>query len=243
MSPHEDAVGNVTAPPGPSPLVADLPEALGPWPRTGSTLAAVTFVFDQEPRYLAHHSIRSYFYARQLGQLQGLEPGRDYDDEVMFLGAALHDIGLTDGANGSQRFEVDGADRAAQFVRDQGLGDAAAETVWDAVALHTSPGIVNRKRPEISLPAAGISADLFGRGVELLEPALLTAAHRRYPHEDLGRRLTRRIAAQIETNPGKLVPFTFSAAAVQWVSPSLPLPRLEDMLGHTSAESPDAKPG
>ena len=38
--------------------------------------------------------------------------------------------------------------------------------VWDAVALHTSRGIV--KRPEIALVSAGAGADVVGFGVEQL---------------------------------------------------------------------------
>ena len=40
--------------------------------------------------------------------------------------------------------------------------------VWDAVALHTSRGIVERKRPEIALVSAGAGADVIGFGVDQL---------------------------------------------------------------------------
>ena len=40
--------------------------------------------------------------------------------------------------------------------------------VWDAVALHTSRGIVERKPPEIALVSAGAGADVVGFGVEQL---------------------------------------------------------------------------
>ena len=40
--------------------------------------------------------------------------------------------------------------------------------VWDAVALHTSRGIVERKRPEIALVSAGAGADVVGFGVDQL---------------------------------------------------------------------------
>lgn len=218
-------------------LLAELPDVLGSWPRTPATLAAVSFIDEHEPAYLAHHSLRSYFYSRRLGELQNLQPGEDYDDEAMFLGALLHDIGLVEEANLSQRFEVDGADRAAQFVREQGLDDVTAEMVWDAVALHTSPGIVNRKRPEIALPAAGIAADLFAYNTAALEPGFIDAAHERYPRENLGNRLTRQVAGQVEQNPAKLVPFTFTAAAVHWWAPDLPVPSLAELTANASRGS------
>jgi len=58
---------------------------------------------------ISNHSIRSYLFARLAAEDRGLAPGRDYNPELLFCACALHDIGLTDVASGSQRFEVDGA--------------------------------------------------------------------------------------------------------------------------------------
>jgi hypothetical protein len=78
-----------------------------------------------------------------------------FDSELFFLGAVLHDLGQTERFMGTQRFEVDGADAAAEFLKDKGVPQESVEVVWDAVALHTSRGIVERKRPEIALVSAG----------------------------------------------------------------------------------------
>lgn len=206
-------------------LLSDLPEILGPWPQTRSTIAAVEFISEHEPEYLINHSIRSYFYGRHVGDVTGTK----YNDEILFLATVLHDIGLTEEANGSQRFEVDGADRAARFVRDQGLDDAAAETVWDAVALHTSPGIANRKSGEIALAHAGIGADLLAIGADKLGDALTSAAHARYPRLDLVNKLAADVADQIHRNPAKHIVFTFADAALQHHSPEAVRPTLRDL--------------
>lgn len=206
--------------------LVDLPDVLGPWPSTPSTVAAVELITVHEPNYLLHHSLRSYFYARHLGEARGLRAGEHYDDELLFLSVVLHDIGVTDEANGSQQFEVDGADRAARFVLDQGHGEAAAEVVWDSVALHTSPGIAGRKRPEIALANAGIGADILEGWLDQLPPAVVAAAGRRYPRLDLLPRICADITAQVLANPAKLVPFTFSAAAVGYVAPQVQLPTI-----------------
>ena len=75
--------------------------------------AAKQFVYDVSPAFVAHHSLRSYLYGRELAAAKGLRPGVDYDDELVFLSCMLHDLGVTEHANGDQRFEVDGADAAA----------------------------------------------------------------------------------------------------------------------------------
>lgn len=207
-----------------------LPAAIGAWPRTRATVAAVEFIEAHEATYLVNHSVRSYFYAARFGALGGFAAGDDYDDELLFLGTVLHDIGLTDIANGTQRFEVDGADAAAAFVREQGLGDAAAEIVWDAVALHTSPGIASRKRPEVALAHFGIGADIFEFGADALDDGLVRAAHERYPRLGLREQLIRAVADQVRDEPAKHVPCSFPADAVRHVHPHLPLPGIPEVI-------------
>ena len=65
-----------------------------------------------------------------------------FDGELFYLGAVFHDLGQTERFMGKQRFEVDGADAAAEFLQDKGVPKESIEVVWDAVALHTSGGIV-----------------------------------------------------------------------------------------------------
>jgi hypothetical protein len=56
----------------------------------------------------------------------------------------------------------------AAFLKDKGVPRELIEVVWDAVALHTSRGIVERKRPEIALVSAGAGADVVGVGIDQL---------------------------------------------------------------------------
>ena len=48
-------------------------------------------------------------------------------------------------ASGIQRFEVDGADMAAKFLTDNGVAARGVDLVWEAIALHSSPGIAERR--------------------------------------------------------------------------------------------------
>jgi hypothetical protein len=111
-----------------------------------------------------NHVLRTYLFGELLGRAKGL----NFDSELFYLGAVLHDLGQTERFMGKQRFEVDGADAAAAFLKDRGISAELIEVVWDAVALHTSIGIVERKRPEISLVSAGAGADVVGFGVAQL---------------------------------------------------------------------------
>jgi hypothetical protein len=54
----------------------------------------------------------------------------------------FHDLGLTARYECSQlRFGVDGANAAREFLRGRGISESDIETLWTAVALHTTPGI------------------------------------------------------------------------------------------------------
>jgi HD superfamily phosphodiesterase len=74
--------------------------------------------------YLLNHAIRSWLFAAKIAQLKAI----DCDQEVVAIGTILHDIGLTAGVTGTNRFEVNGADAALSFIKDRGLSDRRAAT-------------------------------------------------------------------------------------------------------------------
>jgi HD domain len=114
---------------------------------------------DTESDLLFHHSTRVYLFGALTGQRKGLK----CDPELLYVGAMFHDIGLTESYRHSQlRFEVDGANAARDFLRGYDIPEASVETVWDAIALHTTPGIPEHKKPEVALVASGVEMDVLG---------------------------------------------------------------------------------
>jgi hypothetical protein len=112
-----------------------------------------------EQDLLFHHSTRVYWFGALTGQRRGLT----YDPELLYAGAMFHDIGLTEAFRSSQlRFEVDGANAARDFLRSYGIPAASIETVWTAIALHTTPGIPPHMKPEIALVTAGVEMNVLG---------------------------------------------------------------------------------
>jgi hypothetical protein len=83
-----------------------------------------------------------------------------YDRELFFVSALLHDLGLSALAKGIERFEIEGADIAKEFLATTGMNDVDIDVVWDAVALHTTAGIPTRKRPEVALVQIGAGIDV-----------------------------------------------------------------------------------
>jgi hypothetical protein len=156
-----------------------MPETIAGVPIPDSRLAreATELLRDSAPPLLYHHSLRVYLF----GALRGNRRGLTFDPELLYLGAVLHDLGLTERFRSAhERFEVDGANAARQFLRQHDVPEAAVALVWDAIALHTTPGISWHKPLEVALVTAGVELDVVGLGfTEVSEDAReqVLAAH------------------------------------------------------------------
>lgn len=177
-----------------------------PWTIPDSKLCnkATDLVAKLSPHVLQRHCLRTFLFGQQLGYVNELA----FDPELFYLSAILHDLGLTEAFMGEQRYEVEGADAARQFVLEHGLDAEKAEVVWDAIALHTSIGIASRKQPEIALVHLGASLDVFGMGVDTLDADFVHQVFETYPRLDLVSSLTDLFITQIQRKPD-VIPFTW----------------------------------
>ena len=133
---------------------------------------------DTEPDLLFNHSTRVYLFGALTGQRKGLK----YDPELLYAGAMFHDIGLTPRYRDSLlRFEVDGANAARDFLRGHGVSEGSVEIVWDAIALHTTPGIPEYKKPEVALVTSGVEMDVLGIAYDQFTPEQRQAVVAAYP--------------------------------------------------------------
>ncbi|HKT91989.1 MAG TPA: HD domain-containing protein [Paraburkholderia sp.] len=116
-------------------------------------------VRDTESPLLFHHSSRVYYF----GALAGRRLGLKFDRELLYAGAMFHDMGLTHAhSSDRERFEVDGANAARDFLRGHGIAQQDIDLVWTAIALHTTPGIPEHMHPVIALVTAGVEMDVLG---------------------------------------------------------------------------------
>jgi HD superfamily phosphodiesterase len=76
--------------------------------------------------FLFNHVMRSWLFGIVLAESAAIAP----DAELLAVAAILHDLGLTERYNGENRFEVDGANAAREFLeRTRHLGSADAACV------------------------------------------------------------------------------------------------------------------
>ena len=139
-------------------------------------------VRDTETALLFHHSSRVYYW----GALTGLRRGLKFDAELLYAGAMFHDMGLMPKhSSATERFEVDGANTARAFLRDHGIAEQDIDTVWTAIALHTTPGIPQHMHPVVALLTAGVEMDVLGlayNDFSAAEREAVVQAHPRSPH-------------------------------------------------------------
>ncbi len=129
--------------------------------RPSSNLARATteYIRDIESDLLYHHSRRVFLF----GALSGERRQLAYDPELLYVGAMFHNLGLVEGhRSDDERFEVDGANAAAAFLKPYGLSDDDIEQVWLSIALHTTPGVPKHLRPTVALVTAGVEMDVPG---------------------------------------------------------------------------------
>jgi hypothetical protein len=125
--------------------------------------------------FLFNHVMRSWLFGISLSEAAEVTP----DAELLAVAAILHDLGLTERYTAENRFEVDGANAAREFMKDRGISAQQMQVVWDAIALHTTPTLALHKEPEVVMTHSGIAVDVLGAGLDRIpqekQRAILTA--------------------------------------------------------------------
>ena len=153
---------------------------------------ALTLIGQVVEPAIAHHSARVFRYAQAVGRAEGGEENQ-LEDGTLFLACLLHDVGATLLGEGPQRFEVEGADRAAAFAASYGYTTEQGRRVWEAVALHTSPHIAERIHPLARWVRRGVLSDF---GAQLVDPGLRLRTEVDLPRLDVERTLSRVVVEQ-----------------------------------------------
>jgi hypothetical protein len=190
---------------------------------------ATALVAELSPDFLFNHCARSFLFADAIGKRDGLQ----YDRELLYLSAMLHDLGLTDAYVGAdQRFELEGADRARAFLVEGGLDARKADVVWDAIALNSTFGIALRKGPETALAHLGVSADFLGTRLDGVGPERVAQIVAEYPRPGFIASATNLLVACARRKP-QFVPGTFLEIVVHSHAPDMQVPTFADLLAQS----------
>ena len=150
-------------------------------PDTKLTREAHDILREYSTELLYNHSNRVYLFAAEQGRKKGLR----FDPELLYVSAAFHDLGLlSEYSSETERFEVDGANAAKAFLTSHGIPVEVAQTAWEAIALHTTPGVTQYMKPEVSLLFTGVGLDVLGEGFDQFPAELREQIVAEYPRED-----------------------------------------------------------
>ncbi|MEV6620317.1 HD domain-containing protein [Amycolatopsis sp. NPDC051106] len=167
-------------------------------PDTQAVAEATSHIRETTSPLIYHHSRRVFFFGLLHADRLGVQP----DPELLYVAAMFHDAGLrVPFSEAEQRFEVDGADHARKFLMDRGFPAAAAETVWTAIALHTTPGIPGRMAPEIAVTYYGVLTDVLGFGLDELDRERLAAILAAHPRGDFKNEFLRTTVEGLKNRP------------------------------------------
>lgn len=148
---------------------------------------------------LLNHSVRAYVWAAALGTAEGVA----FDRELLFVAAALHDIGLVDDFDShAVPFEVAGGSVAWVFAAGAGWPPARRARVSEIVVRHMWPEVDPADDPEGHLLARATGVDISGRGVEDLPAGLRAEVLERWPRLGLGDEFVRCFRDQARRKPG-----------------------------------------
>jgi hypothetical protein len=130
---------------------------------------------------LINHSIRVYLFAAEQGRQQKLR----FDPELLYVASAFHDFGLLKKfSSEDERFEVDGANALRQFLTAHKVPEEQVQLAWEAIALHTTPGVTRYMRPEVALLNSGVGLDVLGTGLDQFPSDLRDEIVARYPRKN-----------------------------------------------------------
>jgi hypothetical protein len=175
---------------------------------------------------LLAHSLRVYLF----GAIRGRHRKLTVEHELLYLGAILHDLGLTAKYRSpDHRFEIDSANAARDFLRVNGIDEATVAVVWDAIALHTTPEIPWHKRPEIALVTGGVEVDVFGDGLDEIPAADRDAVLAAYPRIDFKRGIVQALSDGFAHKP-KTVIGTMSTDVLERTVPGYRRPNLCELI-------------
>lgn len=233
-----DPPGNVATPPteaepGPSADHRDtggvtLPSSVAgvPIPNSRLTRAAATLAHTASPAHLYNHVIRTYLFAALLFDRRGTT----YDRELVFVGCALHDLGLLEPyMSPTERFEIDGADAARRFMEQWHVPPRRAELVWDAIALHTNSSIAARKAPEIAMVSLGAAMDAAGSNLDQIPPTALDAVLDTFPRLGFKQASLQTILSLCEKKPFAQLMHPFAEVGRRHLT-GFPVPTVEDLM-------------
>ncbi|AFC30393.1 metal dependent phosphohydrolase [Paenibacillus mucilaginosus 3016] len=167
---------------------------------------ATQLVKELSPDFLFNHCGRTYHFGRLLGEREKLK----VDLELFYIGAIMHDLGLTHACDRGCSFEQDGAKAAEEFLLSHRYPQEKLDIVREAIILHTMVE-AESKRPEIALVHFGAGFDIGHFHIQDLPSERVQEILEAYPRLGFKKAFTEVLMKDASQKPG-----TLSDQLLQW---------------------------
>ena len=168
-----------------------------PVPDSALARRARELIADAAPPALVNHSVRCYAWAVDLARRDRLE----FDPEILYIAAVLHDIGLVPAYDLGGDYAVDGAIAAERLAVEAGAPKPRARAIHDAIALHNDERMPPEPAAEVVLLWDATGVDVTGERFADVGSAIITPLLAAYPRLDFKREFAARFADQVSRKP------------------------------------------
>ena len=168
-------------------------------PETAAARSALGVVTRFASPALVNHSQRAYYW----GASYGIAHGIDFDDELLFVSAMLHDIGLVPAFdNHSIPFEEAGGNVAWVFGAGVGWSDARCTRAAEVIVRHMWNSVDPAVDAEGHLLEIATSLDITGSNPQWWPANLRADVVRQFPRLNLRDEFTACFRAEAARKPG-----------------------------------------
>jgi hypothetical protein len=172
--------------------------ALGmPVPDSAVARRAEELIEDVAPPFLVNHSVRSYAWAVELAWHDSLQ----FDPEILYVSALLHDIGLVPAYDIGGCFEIDGAIAAERIALEAGQPASRAHAIYDVIALHMDETLPPDPTAEVVLLWDSTGVDVTGYRIGDVRPGAVPKVVAAYPRLDFKREFATLFVDQASRKP------------------------------------------
>jgi hypothetical protein len=153
------------------------------FPQTPAATAALAVATRFYTPALLNHCIRAYLWSTSYAAAHGI----GFDDELLYVTAMLHDMGLTEAFDSHRvHFEQAGANLAWVFGAAAGWPTERSERAEEIIVLHMRPDVAAADDPESHLLQVATAWDVVGRRPEEFPDELRAEVLARYPRQNFG---------------------------------------------------------
>jgi hypothetical protein len=124
---------------------------------------------------------------------------------------------------------VDGANAVRQFLTADKVPEERVQLDWEAIALHTTPGVTQYMRPDVALLYSAVGLDALGKGFDQFPSDLRETIVARYPRKHFKENFIQEYFAGFAHKPGASYG-TVNAAICERLIPGYKSPNARDLI-------------